>query len=167
MQTSTGVCFGLKSHMCGPGCSKWDGDRNFASPEARWASSHTNAKGQEVTSHLTAVPRGLEGCRTSGEKHAIRATPVMEVMRAVSVSTCAKLTHVSSTKFTSETNLFLQACHWAQYLRRQLQTSDKSSHFQETWDSKGMELADKQLMQPKNFCNAEKGRGDSSDHRPS
>lgn len=30
-----------------------------------------------------------------------------------------------------------------------------------------MELSGKQLMQPKNFCNAEEGRGDSSDHRPS
>lgn len=69
--------------------------------------------------------------------------------------------------FTLETNLYLQACHQAEYIRKILQTPNKRPIFQKTGDSKGEELTDKQLLQPKHFCNVEEGRGDSSDRGPS
>lgn len=40
------------------------------------------------------------------------------------------LTYFSGAMFTLETNLYLQACHQAEYIRKVLQTSNKRSTFQ-------------------------------------
>lgn len=126
---------------------------------------------QMVGKSLPVEQQSPEAWREAGHleqgkrpSHAVRATPTVDMTRAASGS---PLTYFSSTMLTLETNLYLQACHQAEYIRKLLQAPDKSSSFKKTWASKGVELTDKQLLQPKNFCNAEEGRGDSSDRGPS
>lgn len=142
-----------------PGCSKWGGHCNFMPLETRRASPQYKWSG--ICSSFNSSSQRGGGrqdiwCRAEHPTHAIRATPTAGVTRATSVSPCVLLTYFSSTTFTLETNVYLQTCHQAEYIRKLLQTPDKSSSFTKTWNSKGVELTDKRLLQPKNFCNAER-----------
>lgn len=76
------------------------------------------------------------------------------------------LTYFSSTMFALETNLYLQDCHRVEYISY-FRHPIRAPVSRKKWDSKGLELTDKQLLQPRNFCNVEEGRGNSLVHGPS
>lgn len=121
-----------------------------------WSPFHSSRQWREA-GHLEQDKR---------PNHAIRATPTVEATRAASVSSRATA-DIFLQHYVHFRNKFIFTGLSPSGIHKLFQTPDKSSSFQKKWDSKGVELTDKQLLQPRNFFNVEEGRGDSLVRGPS